>query len=309
MDIFDFDTYPKFGLLVTGLATSKQWFTDIDRQRWKRVKRYMNDSYWKYSNVNIEYDINRDGYRNDKDFDDFDWSNTTALVGCSYVFGQGIENENTISEILTREYGEPTANLGFPGGSNAVIHHNAIAVAKKYRPKKIIILWSYPTRHSWIFDNDNRWFASSIGPWSNRKELNRYLPHMLPAEFFAEYSPNTIFNWQQAHHIHELLGNKQYNVIDGKNRFFDPTHWIEPKDTTLYDLKDKHEMLDRSIPHPDAFSISVSDLQTPKYYEMINKLYASDLHYYPETGKIVLGHFGEMINRDIADLIYRENFT
>ena len=307
VDIFNLKTFPERRFIKTGFDGSTMKFVGhIEEEHHKKNLDVFSSKYWKYANTQIDYRHNSDGFRCNQDFDDIDWKNTSVVIGCSYIYGQGIENENTISEILTHDYGLPFVNAGIPGSSNRIIHSNAITFMKRYNPKKIIILWSYPTRHTWLnlvdYGDGNRWNAINVMPGFDPAERkNRIIRDKVPSVFYDIECHNTIHEWMTAIDVQTLLGNKQYYAIDKYINEYDDTNWIKPRDMKLYDLKSLHEQ--------GIMDLSTEDLQKPEIYELINNLYGRDLHYDPTTKRLSLGHFGEAMNRDIADLIYRENFT
>jgi hypothetical protein len=306
MDIFKLNETPPFDFMRSGhkaglLPGGRQLFDGVE---FEAISKVLSDKYWKYANTEVHYSHNSDGFRGETEFDNVDWANTSVIVGCSFVYGQAMEFENTISEILTREYGVPFVNGGIPGSSNRVIHNNAIAFMKKYNPKKVIIIWTYPTRSTWTNATSNKkWEHQTILPAGVDKQYrkNKIVNESIPPEFFDGYCLNTINEWKLAIETQTLFGNKQYYAIDKYINEYDDANWIKPKDMTLYDMKLD---LQRGIT-----KFSLEDLQTPAPYELINSLYARDLSWHPKEQRVELCHFGEAMNKDIADLIYRENFT
>lgn len=305
-DIFNLGSMPDRRFIKSGLQKSTLTYTGtVEEEAHKKNLSIFSNTYWKYANRTIEYHHNSDGFRCRQELDDVDWENTSVVIGCSFIYGQGIENENTISEILTHQHGEAFINAGIPGSSNRTIHSNAIEFMKRYNPKKIIILWSYPTRHTWMhladYGDGERWESLDFMPGmdtSDRK--NRIVHHGVPRAYYDYECYDTQHQWLTAIDIHSMFGNKQYYAIDKYHNNYDDVNWIKPKDMTLYELKYAHEHYDKEV--------TVEDLQKPEIYELINKLYGRDLTYDRVTKRLNLCHFGEQMNRDIADLIYRENF-
>ena len=318
LDPYNLETFPEQSFIKTGHQPPQnhpgplvEYNTEYDRHMHVEAQSYFSRDHWKYSekNTRVEYKHNSDGFRCPDEFDDIDWSNTSVLVGCSYVCGDGCENENTITELLTREYGERFINGGQPGAGNRAIHHNAITFMKKYNPKKVIILWSYHQRYVWLrvdqIDGNQYWHAEYTTPQQDKRTQRQLVKNydIPPAYHKLEGCQDSIHQWKTAVDIHNLLGNKQYHVSHKYpkiNTFNDDRLWIKPKDTTLYDRL----FLD-DAPGP---KFTREELQTPEPYDMINKLGARDMSWCPVTGLLKLGHYGEQMNRDIADLIYRENF-
>ena len=279
---------------------------DFEKNNHINAIRQLGPKGWRFGGEapNDFYSHNSFGFRNDQDFDDVDWNNTCAIVGCSYVYGQGIENHNTISSILTSEYNVPTMNFGTPGASNRVIHNNAIHAIKKYNPKKVIIVWSHPNRNNWTHNYNVRnghWEHTHIvGSTVSSSEMKKMVRQMLiPYEFvYMDYSHHTLYEWKMYQDIHSLLGTAQYSV-NGKNKgILQEAEWINPKDPTYYKMRFAFETKELEF-----------DWNNPKHMKYINDFYARDINLVEPRGNVPgLGHYGRSINRDIADLIYRENF-
>ena len=315
-DIYNTETFPDRRLITTGWQggrpkpVSHTFLNPTEEEEYNTSKGYFSEKYWKYANSTpIDYQLNIEGFRADKEFDEINWAETSVIIGCSFVFGHCIENESTISEILTREYGIPCVNGGQPGAGNQMIHHNAITFMKKYNPKNVIILWSYPARYTWMDIKDDMWVAEHVMPTSpiSKKERKHGIIELkIPSAYYEIECNSTIYDWMVAKDIHTLLGNPQYNVCDKylNGRIPDDPGWIKPKDLRFYDKVKEYD----ALPLGQGTHISLEELQRPEIYDMINRMYARDIKYYPELGRIQLNHYGSQINRDIADLIYRENF-
>ena len=109
---------------------------------------------WKYSTETVTYKLNSHGYRT-KQFDIIDWSNSVVILGCSCVFGTGINESDTISSILQKEINTPVINLGI-GGTGADFQYNNLLRLKQnnIEPKKIIVLWPNPNRFMYYRSKD-----------------------------------------------------------------------------------------------------------------------------------------------------------
>lgn len=102
---------------------------------------------WYYRTHAITYTLNQDGYRIDQELNEIDWAMSTVIFGCSNVFGDGIEEQYTISRQLETLISEPVINLGIGGASAELIRHN-ITLLLEYlpKPRRVIILWPDRTR-------------------------------------------------------------------------------------------------------------------------------------------------------------------
>lgn len=289
-------------------SSSFDLMDEIEPKQYTRALAHMSEL-WRFSSTNFKgdpkfYSHNSDGFRNDVEFDTVDWDNTCAIVGCSYTYGQSIESYNTISSILTSEYNLPTMNLGVPGASNRCIHNNAIQVIKKYKPKKVIILWSFANRNTWTYDYSEHdgWDHEDINnaaQITDRVEKkNLQFRKFVPNDYVdSDYCYNTLYDYQLYKDVHDILGTKQYDVNDKNKGPLQEAEWIKPKDITYYQMR-----------HDVECGTLKLDYNNPYHIRFIDDFYARDMSIEEKYKSPRLGHFGRSINRDIADLIYRENF-
>jgi hypothetical protein len=106
----------------------------------KNIKKQPKD--WIYNNKKVFYDINSYGYRT-KEFEKIEWEKSVVLFGCSLVFGEGVNENETISSYLENIIGYPVINIGIGGSSNQLIFHNSLALLEKFKkPKKVIFCWT-----------------------------------------------------------------------------------------------------------------------------------------------------------------------
>ena len=113
------------------------WFDQDTKERAK--KNYTPE--WKYATKRIEYHVNSDGYRT-KEWNDIHWANSIVLMGCSYVYGVGVAEDETISHQLEDKIGHPVINMGVPGSSPTFTIHNLSCLLAQYNPKGVVIGWS-----------------------------------------------------------------------------------------------------------------------------------------------------------------------
>ena len=282
---------------------NSEYTSNNEKKKTELNKSIFHSEYWRYNNEKFYYKYNKQNFRCDHDFDDIEWGNTVVIVGCSHVFGQGVAAKHTISGILTHEHGINTVNLGIPGASNKQIHINATTVRKKYNPKKVIVVWTYPYRNTWIYDYKDQWLYKNTMPGFdvalNTKMIKEY---GLPAKHVEPQCEDTLFDWKLAQYIHCELGTAQYSVSD-KFLYHSEDYigrWLKVDDSEPYIL-----MYSLSIENNQRNHV---DLNDPDLYNLLNKYYARDLIYTPDKNSIDLGHWGEQIHRDFADLIVKEHF-
>lgn len=97
---------------------------------------------WHYRNNTVTYSLNSDGYRTNE-FKDIDWANSVVFFGCSYVFGVGLDDKDTISNRLEEILNIPVINMGAPGSSMMFSLHNSMLLRDGYpMPKAVIMFWT-----------------------------------------------------------------------------------------------------------------------------------------------------------------------
>jgi len=283
-----------------------------ERLNCDRAKKYAHPN-WRFSGNKADdphfYVHNSDGFRNDVEFDTVDWDNTCAIVGCSYVYGQSIESYNTVSSILTSKYNVPTMNLGVPGSSNRRIHNNAIHVIKKYKPKKVIVLWTHTNRSTWTYgyglNGKGMWDHSDItnaAHLSNAERKQHRAEYLTPTTYLnSDFCYNTLYDYQLYKDVHNILGTIQYDVTNsgeaGKGPLLE-AEWMKPKDITYYQMRVDLETGKLKL-----------DYNNPDHIKFIDDFYARDMYIEEKDKSPRLAHWGRSICMDVADLIYRENFT
>lgn len=118
-------------------------------------------SYWYYANHEVNYTINKHGYRT-KEFESIDWAKSVVIFGCSNVFGIGLDDQDTISFQLSKMLGLDVVNMGVEGSSIDYSLANAVILKNNYpTPLAVINLWSGIDRTSYY----NKSHINHLGPW------------------------------------------------------------------------------------------------------------------------------------------------
>jgi hypothetical protein len=93
-----------------------------------------------------EYKLNSDGYRT-AEFKKINWKDSVVIFGCSMVFGEGLDEEQTISYKLSKLINLPVINMGAIGTSIQFSLHNAVILKENFpTPKAVINLWTERNR-------------------------------------------------------------------------------------------------------------------------------------------------------------------
>lgn len=139
---------------------------DIDLYN-KNLKTQPED--WYYRTNKVKYTLNSYGYRT-KEFDKISISDSIVIFGCSFVFGVGLDDDDTLSKYLSQYAGKYVINMGIPAASNELILYNSLMFKRKYGiPYAVIYLWSSHTR-STCFSTEE---IMHIGPWMTGLHFNQ----------------------------------------------------------------------------------------------------------------------------------------
>ena len=100
----------------------------------------------------VKYGTNSYGYRC-PEFNTVDWENSYVVLGPSFIFGEGLEDNQTSAAYLQELLDAPVINLGFSGSSNQHILLVMSMLARKHTPKKWIVCWADNAR--WLHWNSD----------------------------------------------------------------------------------------------------------------------------------------------------------
>lgn len=106
--------------------------------------------------------VNSMGYRA-PEFDTVDWKNSIVLLGCSFVYGTSINNEDTISTNLEKITGRPVINMGVPGSSIVYSFVNQLKLYEHgIHPYAVVNCWTTTHRLTYFIESN---MAAHLGPW------------------------------------------------------------------------------------------------------------------------------------------------
>lgn len=131
----------------------------------------------------VTYTTNKFHYRC-AEWADVDWSSSVLVLGCSFTFGVGLDDSQTITHQLSKLIDMPVVNLGQGGASWTFIWVNTIRLlAAGIKPKAVIYIWPNTNRYCRLF-KDSR--ARSYGPWNIDIEDNGLGREYALAELHAQ---------------------------------------------------------------------------------------------------------------------------
>jgi hypothetical protein len=135
----------------TGTDTEEAFTNNLDTQ----------SKNWYYRKNPVHYKLNSSNYRT-TEFKDIDWSESVVVFGCSNVFGLGLDEEDTITNCLSKLISRPVINMGVSSSSMYFSLNNSVILNEYYpTPKGIVQLWTNTDRITYYrkskIDHLGRW--------------------------------------------------------------------------------------------------------------------------------------------------------
>lgn len=133
--------------------TEERFFGSGDTQKTfrKNTKKLPKD--WIYRTKEITYKNNEGGFRT-KPFNKINWEEAVVVFGCSFVYGVGLAEEDTLCYILENKLGREVINLGIPGSAVDLNHYNSMILHENFpRPKAIVHCWTSLFRYTDFHDD------------------------------------------------------------------------------------------------------------------------------------------------------------
>lgn len=126
-------------------ATSYKWFSYDDQATFESNLKTQ-PAEWMWRNREVKYTVNSQHYRC-PEWNDIDWTNSVLMLGCSMVFGLGLDDEQTITASLSRKLEMPVINLGVTGTSAMFQWINTTKLIEQcVTPKRVIYIWPHHFR-------------------------------------------------------------------------------------------------------------------------------------------------------------------
>jgi len=142
------------------------WCSSDSQELFEKNLRIQPDD-WIWRTRQVKYTLNSVRYRC-PEWQDIDWKNSILMFGCSQVFGIGVDDADTIPNILSTLLGTPVINLGISGSSMLFSFHNALQYHAGNRPTPlgVINLWTSCCRTT-TYKKD---WIEYHGPWNIKQE-------------------------------------------------------------------------------------------------------------------------------------------
>ena len=127
-----------------GPGKNKFWALDSKKKLEENLKNLPED--WYYRNHDVTYTVNSMGYRA-PEFGNIDWKNSVVVFGCSTVFGDGVDDNDTMPAQLSKILNKPVINMGAGGSGIDWALHNSLILKEFYpNPLAVVHLWTDPSR-------------------------------------------------------------------------------------------------------------------------------------------------------------------
>lgn len=134
-------------LLNGNLSKGSYLFETTDSEELYERNLQLQSEDWIWRKHSITYDVNEQGYRC-PDWNNCDWNNSILIFGCSFVFGTGIRNDQTVAFNLASLTKTPVINLGMSASSPTFQWVNTTLLAEQQiNPTAAIYLWPQATRN------------------------------------------------------------------------------------------------------------------------------------------------------------------
>jgi len=180
----------------------------------------------KYLDIPIKYCYNSKGYRDCKEFEEYEDGNFILVFGCSYTEGVGLHSEDIWHYHIGKELGLDVVNLGVSGTGCDFQVVNTMQWLKKYsKPKFVFYQWPGKDRKYFIVGEDE--VRTSIpAQWEDAESDYVDLPSNVkyPAKQDSRWYGKRYLSWPNMCHWDYYLN---VNICDQlwKGYGINPIHW------------------------------------------------------------------------------------
>jgi hypothetical protein len=195
------------------------WAQDTKQEFYRNANRLMTN--WLYDVEEVTYTINSRGYRA-QELGNIDWANSIVLLGCSFVFGEGVDDQDTIASQLSTITKLPVVNLGVCGSGLQWQLHNMTLLRRHFpAPKAVICLWPDAGRDLYYISpyevfNGGPWNmtqGNSTDHWNKGANpgTQLWMAHQQAQYMWKDVSPYIAAAWQAE--VSETLGVYRMDTI------------------------------------------------------------------------------------------------
>lgn len=255
-------------------SISQKYKTTDSVELFNKNKKILKD--WRWNTEEIIYNTNKQGARYSVDFsDDFNWSDKIVVFGCSYIFGIGVNQSETVPAFIEKKTNIETVNFGVPAGSNEAIFYNVLwLLSQKIQPKHILVFWTHDSRFVHI-ENDNAFtmgiWSTDVKPYEDFRFTDFYTPNIFTSDVLPEKDKirKTL--------LRDLTANNKFTEL------------------SIFD-KEQPGFVNTLMVEQCTYKPIVSDPF------VINQLYARDIEISKDYKSVKKAHYGPYLNSFIADL-------
>ena len=197
----------------------------------------------------ITYEYNSKGFRDHEwptELNDLIW-----CVGDSFTVGIGQPFAETWPQLLEKKIGRRCINLGEDGCSNDTISLRVEKIYDLYKPKLIIVMWSYLHRRR--IDNENvHSDKKDFGPKKDLENLNKNYQKIskLKTKIIQTIIPNILLDSQ---FNKKGIVNYLYNKFSNKFKILNFPQLDYARDYHHFDIKTSKHLVDLLIKKINEF--------------------------------------------------------
>jgi len=157
---------------------------------------------WEWRHTTVKYSVNSQRYRC-PEFETIDCSNSILMLGCSVVFGVGLDDSQICSKHLADLINKPVINLGY-SGSSVMFHwaNTCRLIENNINPRGVVYIWPQASRIC-EFQNDPN--IMNHGPWSVGSKNNwaeSWIMHPTHSTEFLKYAKISVSNMWKCPVLH-----------------------------------------------------------------------------------------------------------
>lgn len=154
----------------------------------------VSEEVWPYSKLDDDfYTFNSVGYRT-YEFSDLQPGEFDLAVGCSYVEGLGLRQQETWLHHYEQLAGVQLVNLGKGGGSNTSTKFSLLSwlLGVYPKPRKILVLWTEPSRDTFVRQSGS---LVSLNPgWNKIHHTLHHSDHIINILYQTSLQDNLIWS-------------------------------------------------------------------------------------------------------------------
>jgi hypothetical protein len=141
-----------------------------------------------WTDSNIQYRFNRQGFRSNDEFNLTDPAPGNMFLGCSYTVGIGLNVEDTWAYKINQQLGGTFYNLSLGGAGLDTQYRLMKAWAPMVRPQRIYTLGAFGNRREFYTDGE---FPRIMGLWTKGPELEFIERYFSSEKEIAAYESRT----------------------------------------------------------------------------------------------------------------------